>query len=133
MVEWIYTCVSSSTFSICLNGEVKGYFKGGRGLRQGDPISPYLFTLVMEVFTLIMNQKINSNPNFKFHAGCKELRLTHLCFADDLLVLCHGSCESVKVIKESLETFSKVSGLVANMEKVLYSLAMSVMEIRDLY
>ncbi|GJT20176.1 ribonuclease H-like domain-containing protein [Tanacetum coccineum] len=43
MIKWIMACISSAAFSICLNGEVHGYFKGGRGLRQWDPISPYLF------------------------------------------------------------------------------------------
>ncbi|GJR60291.1 RNA-directed DNA polymerase, eukaryota, reverse transcriptase zinc-binding domain protein [Tanacetum coccineum] len=48
MVKWIMACVSSSAFSICLNGVVHGYFNCGKGLRQRDPISPYLFKLVME-------------------------------------------------------------------------------------
>ena len=117
MVEWIYTCVSSSSFSICLNGEIKGYFKGGRGLRQGDPISPYLFTLVMEVFTLIMANKISNAPNFKYHLGCKDMKLSHLCFDDDLMVLCYGNKDSISVINDALNDFSRISGLVSNMEK----------------
>ncbi|PWA89784.1 RNA-directed DNA polymerase, eukaryota, Reverse transcriptase zinc-binding domain protein [Artemisia annua] len=117
MVRWIMVCITTAKFSVCINGERKGYFSSGRGLRQGDPISPYLFTLVMEVFTLLMAKNAQQNGNFKFHKGCKELKLTHMGFADDLLVVCHGDVESVKVVKESLVEFSNMSGLLPNMAK----------------
>ncbi|GJT80580.1 RNA-directed DNA polymerase, eukaryota, reverse transcriptase zinc-binding domain protein [Tanacetum coccineum] len=84
---------------------------------QGDPLSPYLFTIVMEIFNLILKQKIRLEPSFKYHHGCKKLQITHLCFADDLLVMCHGDTTSVKVIKSALEDFSKVSGLHPNLGK----------------
>ncbi|GKE90908.1 RNA-directed DNA polymerase, eukaryota, reverse transcriptase zinc-binding domain protein [Tanacetum coccineum] len=95
-------------------------FKWGeasRQLRQGDPLSPYLFTMVIEVFSLILQQEIKVNRNFKYHHGCKELEITHLCFADDLLVLCHGDVASVKVIKTALDKFGSVSGLFPNLGK----------------
>ncbi|GJW97791.1 RNA-directed DNA polymerase, eukaryota, reverse transcriptase zinc-binding domain protein [Tanacetum coccineum] len=57
------------------------------------------------------------NPNFKYHAGCKEIKLTHLCFANDLLVMCHGNVDSVMVVKEALDIFSSVFGLKPNMRK----------------
>ncbi|GJW58998.1 RNA-directed DNA polymerase, eukaryota, reverse transcriptase zinc-binding domain protein [Tanacetum coccineum] len=100
-----------------INGERHGYFKSGRGLRQGDPMSPYLFTLVMEVFSFMMAKKVDQCGEFKFHKGCKELKITHLSLADDLLVLSHGDTRSVKVIKDALMEFSACSSLIPNMEK----------------
>ncbi|GJT07883.1 RNA-directed DNA polymerase, eukaryota, reverse transcriptase zinc-binding domain protein [Tanacetum coccineum] len=97
--------------------ESHGYFKGGRGLRQGDPISPYLFTLVMEVFSLTMQRNVDKNSQFKYNFGCKDLQITHLCFADDLLVLCNGDIGSIRVIKQTLQEFSKASGLVPSLHK----------------
>ncbi|GJR17132.1 RNA-directed DNA polymerase, eukaryota, reverse transcriptase zinc-binding domain protein [Tanacetum coccineum] len=117
MVNWIMTCITSASFSICVNGEVNRFFKGGRGLRQGDPISPYLFTLVIKAFNMIMIKNISESGKFKYHYGCKELKLTHMCFADDLMILCNGDTESLKVVKKSLDDFSGVSGLFPNLSK----------------
>ncbi|GJV71495.1 RNA-directed DNA polymerase, eukaryota, reverse transcriptase zinc-binding domain protein [Tanacetum coccineum] len=114
MVNWIMTCIRTIAFTINVNNERCGYFKGGRGLRQWDPISPYIFTLVMEVFTLILQKHIREDGKFRYHWGCKELETSHLYFIDDLLVLCHGDVNSVKVIKRALDLFSSISGLNLN-------------------
>nr|GEW18849.1 RNA-directed DNA polymerase, eukaryota, reverse transcriptase zinc-binding domain protein [Tanacetum cinerariifolium] len=117
MIRWIMVCVRTVAFTINVNGVRAGYFKGERGLRQGDPISLYIFTLVMEVFTLILQKHISEDVKFKYHWGCKDLQLLHLCFADDLLVLCHGDLNSVKVVKRALDMFSSISGLNPNSGK----------------
>ncbi|KAL0455530.1 UNVERIFIED_CONTAM: putative mitochondrial protein [Sesamum latifolium] len=93
---WIEECISTASFSVCLNGTPHGFFAGARGLRPGDPISPYLFVLVMEVLHLILRQLIEQGRGFKYHWRCKELSLFQLCFADDL------------------ERFALLSGLHAN-------------------
>ncbi|GKF76101.1 RNA-directed DNA polymerase, eukaryota, reverse transcriptase zinc-binding domain protein, partial [Tanacetum coccineum] len=90
---------------------------GGRGLRQGDPMSPYLFTLVMECFTLMMDRNVKRNPKFQYHYGYKNMEITHVCFADDLLVLCHGDADSVKVVRETIDEFGECSGLLPNFNK----------------
>lgn len=60
-------CVTSVSYSININENIHGHFKGKRGLRQGDPMSPYVFTLVMEVLTLILKRKIEEDGHFDFH------------------------------------------------------------------
>ncbi|GJW80065.1 RNA-directed DNA polymerase, eukaryota, reverse transcriptase zinc-binding domain protein [Tanacetum coccineum] len=132
MVKWVVTCVSTPSYSICINGERHGYFKGDKGLRQGDPMSPYIFIIVMEVFNLIIQQIINEEANFKYHFGCKSLKITHLCFVDDLLVMCHGDVNSVKVIKRDLEAFSNVSGFYPNLGKsIVFCGSMNIVSIEN--
>nr|GEU83373.1 RNA-directed DNA polymerase, eukaryota, reverse transcriptase zinc-binding domain protein [Tanacetum cinerariifolium] len=88
-----------------------------RGRRQGDPMSPCLFTLVMEIFTLLMMKNVKGNSKFKYRRDCKEVKLTNLCFADDLLVVWHGDVDSVRSVKDTMMEFSAISGLMPNMEE----------------
>ncbi|GJZ36257.1 RNA-directed DNA polymerase, eukaryota, reverse transcriptase zinc-binding domain protein [Tanacetum coccineum] len=98
MVKWIMVCVSTTKFSININGEKESYLSGGRGRRQGDPMSPYLSTLVMEAFNIIIRKNITDTKKFKYHQKCQKLGITHLCFADDLLVFCHGDNKSSSIL-----------------------------------
>ncbi|GKG01787.1 hypothetical protein Tco_0306492, partial [Tanacetum coccineum] len=66
-----------------------------------------------------MEKNIEESNGFGYHFGCKELKLYHICFVDDLLVLCKGNRDSIEVIKKSLEEFSKVSGRVPNLVRYL--------------
>ncbi|GJV18773.1 RNA-directed DNA polymerase, eukaryota, reverse transcriptase zinc-binding domain protein [Tanacetum coccineum] len=116
-IRWVMTYVRSSAFLVSLNGERFRYFKGGRRLRQGDPMSPYLFTIVMEMLNLILERKINQTKRFTYHHRCEELKITNLCFVDDLLILSNGDVNYVSVIREALEEFSDVSGLYPNLSK----------------
>ncbi|XP_071704795.1 uncharacterized protein [Rutidosis leptorrhynchoides] len=102
MVKWIMTCVTSTSFSIAVNGDLHGFFRGKRGLRQGDPMSPYLFTLVMEVLSLLLQESMTEENRFRFHPRCENLKIINLCFADDLFLFSHADSGSVKVIAEAL-------------------------------
>ncbi|GJU38627.1 aspartic peptidase [Tanacetum coccineum] len=118
MVKWIMACVSSASFSLCINGDIHGYFNGKRGLRQGDPISPYLFTLVMEVLTLIIKRRVRLSDTFRYHNKCDELELINVCFADDLFIFIRGEVHSARPIMEALDEFQKASGLVPRIPKI---------------
>lgn len=117
MVHWIMTCVATASYSVCINGNLHGFFPGKRGLRQGDPLSPYLFTLVMEVLTLMLKKRVRESASFTFHLKCEELEIINLCFADDLIIFMHADVNSARVIMEALEEFKDASGLAPSIPK----------------
>jgi hypothetical protein len=116
-VNWVRECISSPQFTIALNGSLVGCFPGKKGLKQGDPISPYLFVIAMEVLSLLLDESAANNPRFGFHPKCQSLGLTHLCFADDLLIVSATTSESIRVIQGVLSEFEELSGLKANPAK----------------
>ena len=85
---WIWHCISSASLSILINGSPTTAFKMERDLRQGDPISPFLFILIAEV----MNRMILKARDLGFIEGVvvgkDKVELTHLQFADDTLIFC---------------------------------------------
>ncbi|GJS42362.1 hypothetical protein Tco_0567405, partial [Tanacetum coccineum] len=117
MVSWIMECVTTTSYSISINGILHGYFRGKRGLRQGDPLSPYLFTLVMEVLTLMLQRRVMEADNFSYHRYCAKLDLINLCFADDLFLFAYGDVQSARIIKDSLDEFKHASGLTPSLPK----------------
>jgi hypothetical protein len=116
VIDWIMVCVTSCQFSINVNGELAGYFQGGRGLRQGDPLSPYLFVLCMEILSGLFC-KMSANQEFKFHWRCKKDKISHLCFADDLMIFSNGDVNSIRMIRTVLTKFQDLSGLYPNPNK----------------
>lgn len=99
-----------------MNGELAGYFQSIRGLRQGCSLSPYLFVLCMNVLSHKLDKAVRENK-FRFHPRCKLLSLTHLCFADDLMVFVEGTKESIEGALSVFAEFAKWSGLNISIEK----------------
>lgn len=116
MIRLITVCVRTPKYSIAINGELHGFFSGGRGLRQEDPMSPYLFTLIMEIFSGILISH-TAHKDFKYFWRCKHLKLSHLFFADDVFLFSWANWASVAILKRRLDIFSSWSGLLPNKNK----------------
>ncbi|XP_074313317.1 uncharacterized protein LOC141648506 [Silene latifolia] len=112
----IMECVSTASYSLVLNGETFGHFHGKKGLRQGDPLSPLLFTIAMEYLTRVLNFTTKV-MDFRYHSLCGKLKLHHLIFADDLLMFSRGDQQSVMLLLRSFASFSAASGLEMNKSK----------------
>ncbi|KAL2237566.1 UNVERIFIED_CONTAM: hypothetical protein Sindi_0948300 [Sesamum indicum] len=110
-------CVTTASFSIGLNGNPHDFFAGARGLRQGDPLSPYLFVLIMEVFHMGLQQTIEQDMQFSYHWKCEPTSIFQLGFADDLLLFCTVDLDSLRVLKMGLDRFADWSGLRLNIHK----------------
>ncbi|KAL2224843.1 UNVERIFIED_CONTAM: hypothetical protein Sindi_2938100 [Sesamum indicum] len=102
-----------------------------RGLRQGDPLSPYLFVLVMEVLQLGFLQLIDQDELFSFHWKCDAARLFQLGFADDLLLFCRADMNSIGVFKTGLDRFAEWSGLRLNVQKSHLIISRSAQGLRE--
>ena len=115
-------CIATPSFSISINGELAGFFASKRGLRQGDPLSSFLFILAIEAFSRSLAVAA-SGQGFQFHPRCKDINLTHLCFADDMFLFSGGTLSSVQVFMGELSRFERFSGLQVNKQKSAIFLA----------
>lgn len=115
-IHWITLCITTTSFSVQVNGELAGYFQSERGLRQGCALSPYLFVICMNVLSKLLD-KSASDSSLGYHPKRKNIGLTHLSFADDLLVFTDGRIRSIDSIIEVFDYFGRISGLKISMEK----------------
>jgi hypothetical protein len=89
-ITWVMQCITTVSFVVLINGAASPFFKSERGLRQGCPLYPLLFLLVVEGLSRALD---HASANREFHgiAISHNLRLTHLLFVDDVLIFCNGT------------------------------------------
>ncbi|KAG0468564.1 hypothetical protein HPP92_017892 [Vanilla planifolia] len=114
--KWVLACITSPRFGILLNGDRVPWIEACRGLRQGCPLSPYLFTLVSEFFSML-TRKYENQALLGFRCTSNGPLISHLLYADDVIIYAPGLHKSVSVIKKMLHKFSKFAGLNVNHEK----------------
>jgi hypothetical protein len=119
-VSLIMTCVSSTSFAVMVNGVPNGYIKPSRGLRQGDPLSPYLFLLCAEGLSALI-RKAEREQTIWGIAICRGgPRLSHLFFADDSVIFCRASQHEGGVLQAILKLYERASGQKINEEKTTF-------------
>lgn len=114
--SWIMACVESVHYSVIINGIPTTFFQAERGLRQGCPLSPLLFILVMNSLSTHINHAV-AQGRCKPVKICKDISLTHNFFVDDILIfamLCKSSWACLYVI---FQKFRAATGLMINNEK----------------
>lgn len=115
-ISLVSVCLSTASFSVSINGVMGGFFKSSKGIRQGDPLSPYLFVLAMECLSRLLMSRYEAE-SIGYHPKTEELRISHLMFADDVMIFFDGSSNSLHGISECLDDFASWSGLHMNSNK----------------
>ena len=115
-IRWIKWCISTASFSVLVNGTPFGFFQSS----NGDPISPYLFVIVMEALSCLLKRVVGEGYLSACHVRGKEgerIKVSHLLFMDDTLVFCEASQDQMTFLCWLLMWFEDISGLRVNLDK----------------
>lgn len=116
-IDLIMSCVTNKLSSILWNGEVINGIHNKRGLRQGNPLSPYLFVLCMERLSNMINRKVREGCWKGIKASRNSPSLSHLFFADDLILFAQANHTNCATVMAVLSEFCEVSSQKVNLLK----------------
>uniref|UniRef100_A0A453E7K8 Reverse transcriptase domain-containing protein n=1 Tax=Aegilops tauschii subsp. strangulata TaxID=200361 RepID=A0A453E7K8_AEGTS len=122
-ISWIMACVKSVKYSIKFNGKLLESFTPSRGLRQGDPLSPFLFLFIADALSSLLSKSVNEGE-LKGVSICRGAPvISHLPFADDTMLLFEATSHQATIVKGLLNTYSRATGQLINPEKcsILFS------------
>jgi hypothetical protein len=116
-INWVSQCISTPSFSILINGSPFGYFKSSRGLRQGDPLSPFLFIIGADILSRLLQraENLGTLQGIKISPRCPQI--SHLQFADDLLIFSKSNTTNATTILDCLVSYQSWSGQKINYSK----------------
>jgi len=112
-IKWVMCCIMDVSYSVLLNGEATPFFLSERGLRQGCPLSPLLFLLIMEGLSraIITARNRDQLASIKIN---ENYILTHLLFVDDVLIFLNGSIGDTMVLQNIFNLFQQATWMIIN-------------------
>ncbi|CAL1404879.1 unnamed protein product [Linum trigynum] len=115
--KWIKECVRTVRFSILVNGSPTEFFSPSRGIRQGDPLSPFLFILMSNALSFLLDKGVSQGTihGIKIKPNCP--RISHCLFADDTVIFGRASMEEAEEIMKIINTYKSLTGQEVNIEK----------------
>ena len=116
-VGWIIECVSSVSFELLINGGITGHFKPSRSLRQGDPLSPYLFILNQEVLSRLLEREHLDGKLSGVKTNIGGPAITHTMYADDIMLFTKATSREAMVLNDFLEKYCIWSRQQINRQK----------------
>jgi len=116
-VHWIKECLKYSSITILVNRSPTKEFKSTRGFRQGDQIALFLFLIVAQGFSSLVNQVARKELLFGLKVDTKKVEVKLLQFADDTLIMCDPNIQNIRVVKVMFRFFEICSGLKINLFK----------------
>ena len=115
-ITWVMSNISTISFVVLINGVASTFFRFGRGLRQGFPLAPLLFLIVVEGLSRSILNAQNSGV-FQGISFGNNIILSHVLFVDDIILVFDGSDCSLSTLYEVLLVFCKASGMIINEDK----------------
>lgn len=116
-INLINSYLRNMVYTPIINGVKTEPFKHLRGIRQGDPLSPYLFILAMEYLSIMITEAVNTKTWKPFKLNNQDLNISHLLFADDVLFFAKADSCTINTISHIIDTFCNTSGMEINLEK----------------
>ena len=116
-VSLIMQCISTVTYSFLINGSPRGRVKPSRGIRQGDPLSPYIFILCSEVLSGLYNRASEEGSLQGIQVARACPRVNHLLFADDTMFFTRANKKSSQALRKILRRYEEASGQTINADK----------------
>ena len=116
-VNLIYRCISTVSYSFLLHGHQFGHLKPQHSVRQGDPISPYVFLICAEAFSCLLQEADHCGNISGVRARVAGPKISHLLFADDTLLFGKATLREAQYIESILQLYKSASGQEINLDK----------------